>query len=147
MFVQTEPILLFRHSDRTCYINIIEHTPAKTIMSTCTFLYYHKQIVHATLVTTTHFFYLINIHDELKITCGKYIWERVRHSHSVSIIKCAMLVIASYNLLKYNLFGVTTTVAPMVTSSFTTHSTLLLNGYITRKLCHTTRKWAHFIFA
>ncbi len=58
MYVQTEPNLLFRRTDRNGYINIIEHAPANTIMSTCTFLYYHKLTVHATLVTTSHFFYL-----------------------------------------------------------------------------------------
>ncbi len=87
MYVQTEPILLFRRTDRNCYINIIEHAPANTIMSTCTFLYYHQLTVHATVVTNSHFYYLINIHDELKITCGKYSRETVCHSHSVSIIK------------------------------------------------------------
>ncbi len=56
MYVQTEPILLFRWTERNCYINIIEHAPTKTITSTCTFLYYHKINVHATLVTTRHFF-------------------------------------------------------------------------------------------
>ncbi len=55
--------------------------------STCTFLYYHKITIHATLVTTSHFFYRLNIHDELKITCGKYSRETKCHSHSVSIIK------------------------------------------------------------
>ncbi len=35
------------------------------------------------------FFYLLNINDELKITCGKYSRETTRHSHSVSIIKCS----------------------------------------------------------
>ncbi len=56
-------------------------------MSSCTFLYYHKLTVNATLVTTSHFFYLINIDDELKIACGKYKRETVHHSQSVSIIK------------------------------------------------------------
>ncbi len=63
MYVQTEPMILFRRTDKNCYINIIEHSPAKTITSTCTFLYYHKISLHATLVTTSHFFYLLNIHD------------------------------------------------------------------------------------
>ncbi len=35
MYVQTKPILLFRRTDKNCYINIIEHAPAKTITSTC----------------------------------------------------------------------------------------------------------------
>ncbi len=89
MYVQQEPLLLFRRTDKNCYINIIEHTPAKTIMSTCTFLYYYKITVHASLVTTIHFFYLLNINDELKITCGKYSRETTLSSHSVSIIKCS----------------------------------------------------------
>ncbi len=87
MYVQTEPILLFRRTDKNCYINIIEHALAKTVTSTCTFLYYHKINVHATLVTISHLFYLLNIHDELKIICGKYSRETKHHSHSVSIIK------------------------------------------------------------
>ncbi len=53
----------------------------------CTFLYYHKITVHASLVTTSHFFYLLNINDELKITCGEYGRQTTRRSHSVSIIK------------------------------------------------------------
>ncbi len=72
MYVQTEPILLFRRTYRNCYINIIELAHAKTITSTCIFPYYHKITVYASLVTTSHFFYLLNINDELKITCGKY---------------------------------------------------------------------------
>ncbi len=86
MYVQQEPLLL-RRTDRNCYVNIIEHALAKIIKSTCTFPYFNKIIVHATLVTTSHFFYLINIYDELKITCGKYSRETIRHSHSLSIIK------------------------------------------------------------
>ncbi len=73
--------------NKNCYINIIEHAPAKVITSMCTFLYYHKITVHASLVTTSHFFYLLNINDELTITCGKYGSQTTRHSHSVSIIK------------------------------------------------------------
>ncbi len=87
MYVQIEPILLFRRTDKNCYINIIEHTPANTITSTCTFLYCNKLTVHTSLVTTSHLFYLINIYDELKITCGKYKRETIRYSHSVSIMK------------------------------------------------------------
>ncbi len=71
MYIQQEPLLLFRRTNKNCYINIIEQAPAKTITSTCTFLYFHKITVHASLVTTSHFFYWLNINDELKITCGK----------------------------------------------------------------------------
>ncbi len=88
MYVQQEPLLLFRHIDKNCYINIIEHAPAKTFTSTCTFLYFDKITVHASLVTTSHFVYLLNINDELNITCGKYGRQTTCHSHSVSIIKC-----------------------------------------------------------
>ncbi len=63
MYVQQKPLLLFRRTDKNCYINIIEHAPAKTITSTCTFIYYHKITVHASLVTSSHFFYLRNIND------------------------------------------------------------------------------------
>ncbi len=87
IYVQQEPLLLFRRTYKNCYINIIEHTPAKTITSTCTFLYYHKITVHVSLVTTGNFFYLLNINDELKITCGKYSRETIHSSHSVIIIK------------------------------------------------------------
>ncbi len=87
IYVQTTPILLFRCTNSNCYINIIEHSTANTIMSTCTFLYYHKHTVYATLVSTKTFYYLLNIHDKLKITCSKYNRESVRQSSSVSIIK------------------------------------------------------------
>ncbi len=87
MYVQQEPLLLLRRTDRNCYINIFEHAPAKTITFTCTFQYFNKISVHATLVTTSHFLNLLNIYDELKITCGKYSRETIRQSHSVSIIK------------------------------------------------------------
>ncbi len=80
--------MLFRRTDKNCYINIIEHAPAKTITSTCTFLYYHKITVHTSLVTTSHSFYLLNSNDELKISCGKYGRQTTCRSHSVSIIKC-----------------------------------------------------------
>ncbi len=89
MYVQQEPLLLFRRTDRNCYINIIEHAPANTITSTCNFQYYNRINVHTTLVTTSHFFYLLNISEELKITCGKYNRETIQHSYSVSIIKCS----------------------------------------------------------
>ncbi len=58
MYIQQEPLLLFWRTDKNCYINIIEHAPAKTITPTCTFLYYHKITVHASLVTTNHFWIL-----------------------------------------------------------------------------------------
>ncbi len=77
----------FRRTNKNCYINIIEHPPAKPITSTCRFLYYHKISVHTSLVTTSPFFYLLNIYDELKITCGKYSRETIHHPYSVSIIK------------------------------------------------------------
>ncbi len=87
MYVQQEPLLLFRRTDKNCYFNIIEHAHDKVITSTCTFLYYHMITVNASLVTTSHFFYLLNINDELTITCGKYGRQTTCHSHSVSIIK------------------------------------------------------------
>ncbi len=87
MYVQQEPLLLFRRTDKNYYINIIEHAPAKTISSTCKFLYYHKITVKASLVATSHFVYLLNINDELNITCGKYGRQTICRSHSVSIIK------------------------------------------------------------
>ncbi len=87
MYVQQEPLLLFRRTNKNCYINIIEHAPAMVITSTCTFLYYQKITVHARLVTTSHFFYLLNINDELTFTCHKYGSQITLYSHSVSIIK------------------------------------------------------------
>ncbi len=68
IYLQQEPLLLFSRTDKNCYINIIDHAPAKTITSTYMFLYYHKINVHASLVTTSDFFYLLHINDELKIT-------------------------------------------------------------------------------
>ncbi len=50
------------------------------------------------------------------------------------------LVTASYNVSKYNLLELTTIVARMVISSLTKRSTLSLNGYITKMLCHTIGK-------
>ncbi len=85
MYVQQEPFLLFRRTDKNCYINIIEHAPAKVITSTCTFLYYHKITLHASHVTTSYL--MLNINDELTITCGKYGRQTTFHSDSVSIIK------------------------------------------------------------
>ncbi len=52
MYVQTTTILLFRCTNKNCYVNIIEHAEAKVITSTCTFLYYHNITVHASLLTT-----------------------------------------------------------------------------------------------
>ncbi len=37
MYVQTTPILLFRWTNKNCYINIIEHAAANVITSTCNF--------------------------------------------------------------------------------------------------------------
>ncbi len=131
MHVQQEPLLLFRRTDKNCYINIIEHTPAKTITSTCMFLYYHKITLHANLVTTSNFFfYLLNINDELKITCGKY--SRKQHFiHILSASSSAVIhVIVSYSQLKYNSYVATPTIVLMVISSFTTPSTLSLNSSI-----------------
>ncbi len=88
MYVQQEPLLLFRRMVKNCYINIIEHAPGKTITYMCTFLYYHKITVHSSLFTTSHSFYLLNINDELNITCGKY-GRQTTHVNSVSIIKRA----------------------------------------------------------
>ncbi len=95
MYVQQEPLLLFRHTDKNCYINIIEHALAKTITSTCTFLYFSQDhcgcqpCYHQSWTIRPHSFYLLNINDELKITCDKYGRQTTHHSHSVrSIIKC-----------------------------------------------------------
>ncbi len=87
MYVETTPILLFRQTNKSCYVNIIERAVANVITSTCMFLYYHKITLHATIVTTNNFFYLLNIEDEIKITCGKYNHVTVCEMHSVSIIK------------------------------------------------------------
>ncbi len=87
MYVQTIPILLFRWTNKNCYVNIIEHAAANITTSTCEFLYYHKITVHTSLVTTNDFFYLLNIQNEIKITCGKFNREAVRETHSVIIIK------------------------------------------------------------
>ncbi len=84
---------------------MIEHPPTKTITSTCTFLYYHKITVHARLVITSHFFYLLNINYELKITCGKYSRETTCRSHSVSIIKCSDACDCVIKSVKIQLIG------------------------------------------
>ncbi len=85
MYVQTTHILLVRWTNKNCYVNIIEHAAADIITSTCDFSYYHKITAHATLVTTNDFFYLLNIQDEIKITCEKYNRESVCETHSVSV--------------------------------------------------------------
>ncbi len=86
MYVQTTPILLFRCTNKNCYINIIEHATANVITSTCTFLYYHNITVHASLVTTNDFFFLLNMQEELKVTCGLYNWETTRSTYSASFV-------------------------------------------------------------
>ncbi len=88
MLVQTTPILLFRCTDKNCYVNIIEHAKANITISTCVFSYYHNISVHTTLVTTNYFFFLLNIKEELQRTCGKYNHETTRTTYSVSIINC-----------------------------------------------------------
>ncbi len=64
------------------YLHKLMHTTAVNM-----FLYYHNITAHTSLVTTIHFFYLLNINDELTNTCGKYGRQTICHSHSVSIIK------------------------------------------------------------
>ncbi len=53
----------------------------------------------------SHFFYLINLYDELKITCGKHKRETIRHSHSVSIIKRADAFDSIIQSVKIQLIG------------------------------------------
>ncbi len=86
MYIQSTPILLFRHANKNCYVNIIEHAKAEVITSTCTFLYYQYITVHATLVTTGDFFFFLSIQDEMRVTCGLFNHETVRSAYSVSII-------------------------------------------------------------
>ncbi len=63
MYVQTTPILLFRHNNKYCYVNIIEYAKANIITSTCVFSYYDNISVHAMQVTTNEFFFLLNINS------------------------------------------------------------------------------------
>ncbi len=86
MCVQKTLILLFRHTNKNCYVNIIEHAAAKVITSTCTFVYYQNITVHASLVTTNDFLFLLNIQEELKVTCGLYNHESIHSAYSVSIV-------------------------------------------------------------
>ncbi len=51
MYVQTTLILLFRHTNPNCYVNIIEYVKAKVITTTSRFSYYQNISVHATLMT------------------------------------------------------------------------------------------------
>ncbi len=85
MYIQTTPILLFRHTNKNCYVNIIEHANAERITSTCVFSYYNNINVPATLVSTNEYFYLLNIKEEIRITCGQFNRETIRKTYSVSI--------------------------------------------------------------
>ncbi len=59
------------------------------IMSTCVFSYFQNISIHAMLVTTDDFFFLLNnIKEELKAICGKYNRETIQTTYSVSIISC-----------------------------------------------------------
>ncbi len=84
IYVQPTPIVLFRRADRNCYVNIIEHAKASIITSRCIFSHYQNISVHATLVTTNDFFFLLNIKEELRVTCGKYIRETTKSTYSKS---------------------------------------------------------------
>ncbi len=100
------------------------------ITSTCTFLYYHKNTVHASLVTISHFFYLLNINDELTITCGKYGRQTTRHSHSVSIIKRTDTCDCVIQSVEIQLIG--------------SHSNCSSNGnFIIYHTCHFVTEWLH----
>ncbi len=138
----------FRRTDRNCYINIIEHAPAKTIMSTCTFLSYHKITVHASLVTTSHFSYLLNINDELKITCGKYSRETTRRSYSVSIIKhtdacdCVIQSVEIQHIVRHSNCSSNGNFIIYHTFNFVTEC----HGSITRMLCHIIGKRTYLTF-
>ncbi len=79
-------ILLFGRTNKNCYINIIEHAEAKVITFTCTFSYYHNITVHASLVATNDFFFLLNMLDELNVICGLYNRETICSTYSVGII-------------------------------------------------------------
>ncbi len=62
---QTTPLLLFRQTNKNCYINIYKHAETKVIASSCTFLYYDNITVYASLVTINDFFFLLNIQVRL----------------------------------------------------------------------------------
>ncbi len=84
---------------------------------------------------------MLNINDELKITCCKYSRETKCYSHFVSIIKntdacdCVIqsvaiqLIGSHYNCISNDNFII-----------YHTFKVLSLNGYITRTLCHTIGK-------
>ncbi len=103
MYIQTTPILLFRHTDKHCYVNIIEHANSNMNTLTCVFYYYNNISVHATLVTINDFFYLLNIKEELRVTCEQYFHETTRTTYSVSIIShkdlcnCILQLIGSHS--------------------------------------------------
>ncbi len=61
---------------------------ANIITSTCIFSYYQNISVHATLIPTNDFFFLLNIKEELRVTCVKYNRETTRMTYTVSIINC-----------------------------------------------------------
>ncbi len=103
--MQTTPIVLFRRTKKNCYVSIIEHAAANVIISTCEFLYHHKITIHDSLVTTNDFFYLLNIQDEIKITCGKFNHEAVRETHSLSIIKQKDLCDSVIQTIEIQLIG------------------------------------------
>ncbi len=108
------------------------HLPRRSHPRACFFMIN----VLASLVTTSHFFYLLNINNQLKITCGKYGRQTACHSHSVSIIKRAdacdcviqsveIQLIGSHSNCNYN----------GNFNKFKTLSILSLNGSIIKLLC------------
>ncbi len=56
MYVQTTPILLFRRTNKNCYVNIIQHANAKRITSIFVFSYYNNINIPGTLFSTNEYF-------------------------------------------------------------------------------------------
>ncbi len=106
MYVQTTPLLLFRRTNKNCYVNIIEHAEAKVIASTCMFLYYDN-------ISVLILFFLLNIKDELTVICGGYNRETILLPILLALLKERTYVTVLHKLLRYNLLEATLTVAPM----------------------------------
>ncbi len=69
LHVPTSAMLMFKHQQYNCYLNIMDHVEMKDIMITCAFQSYRNISVKSTLVATEAHYYLMNVYSTVIITC------------------------------------------------------------------------------
>ena len=105
LYVPRNAMLLRTDRLRHCVLNILDRRQPEVIAATCKFQYYQALEVSPSLVTTDQFYYLMNVHFEVKIICKAIYKSKSLMSRSLTVVRKEDLCQCDLVFGRYLIFG------------------------------------------